>query len=83
MPATAVGITANLTVTSQSGPGFMYLGPNPVAHPTSSTLNFPWADTRATGLSVALGPGGTLSATFGYAGTTHLVLDVTSYFSMP
>ena len=28
----------------------------------------------------ALGPGGTLSATFGYAGTTHLVFDVTGYF---
>ena len=83
VPATAVGITANLTVTGQSGPGFVYLGPDPVANPTSSTVNFPWGDTRATGLGVALGPGGTLSATFGYVGTTHLVLDVTGYFYVP
>ncbi len=43
-------------------------------------MNFPAADTRATGVTVALGPGGTLSATFGYAGSTHLVFDVTGYF---
>ena len=80
VPATAVGITGNLAVTGQSGPGFAFLGPDPVAQPTSSTLNFPSADTRATGVTVALGPGGTLSATFGYAGTTHLIFDVTGYF---
>ena len=80
VPASAVAVTGNLTVTSQSGPGFVYLGPTAVSSPTSSTLNFPAGDTRATGVTVALGPGGTLSATFGYAGTTHLMFDVTGYF---
>ncbi len=77
VPASAVAVTGNLAVTSQSGPGFVYLGPTAVSSPTSSTLNFPTGDTRATGVTVALGPGGTLSATFGYAGTTapHLRRD--------
>jgi hypothetical protein len=42
----------------------VYLGPNPVASPTSSTLNFPLGDNRANGVTVALGAGGTLSATY-------------------
>jgi hypothetical protein len=80
VPANAVAITGNLTVTNQSGAGFVFLGPDPVPNPSSSTLNFPLGDTRANGVTVALGPGGTLSATFGYSGTTDLVFDVTGYF---
>lgn len=80
VPANAVAVTGNLAVTNQTSAGFVYLGPDPVAAPTSSTLNFPLADTRASGVTVALGPGGTLSATFGYTGTADLVFDVTGYF---
>ncbi len=80
VPANAVAVTGNLTVTGQSGAGFVYLGPDPVANPSSSTLNFPAADTRANGVTVALGAGGTLSATFGYSGATELIFDVTGYF---
>jgi len=80
VPASAVAVTGNLTVTNQSAAGYVYLGPNPTASPTSSTVNFPAGDTRANGVTVALGAGGTLSATFGYAGTTDLVFDVTGYF---
>ncbi|MGH2462394.1 MAG: S8 family serine peptidase [Candidatus Limnocylindria bacterium] len=80
VPLTATGVTGNLTVTSQTQPGFVFLGPDPVANPTSSTLNFPKGDTRANGVTVALSLTGTLSATYGYSGTTHLVFDVTGYF---
>jgi len=82
VPASAVAITGNLTVTQQTAPGYVYLGPDPVASPTSSTLNFPVADNRANGVTVALGPGGSLSATYisGTGGSTHLVFDVTGYF---
>ncbi len=80
VPANAVGVTGTLTATGSSGPGFVFLGPDPTATPTSSTLNVPAGDTRAGGVTVALGPGGTLSATFGYTGTTHLLFDVTGYF---
>jgi len=82
VPANAVAVTGNLTVTQQTAPGYVYLGPNPVASPTSSTLNFPLWDNRANGVTVALGPGGTLSATYysGTGGSTHLVFDVTGFF---
>jgi len=80
VPANAVAVTGNLAVTNQTTAGFVYLGPDPVTAPTSSTVNFPLGDTRASGVTVALGPGGTLSATFGYAGTADLVFDVTGYF---
>ena len=80
VPANAVAVTGNLTVTEQTDPGFIFLGPDPVANPTSSTLNFPVGDTRANGVTVALGSGGTLSATYSGSGTTQLVFDVTGYF---
>jgi hypothetical protein len=80
VPTTAVAVTGNLTVTQQSAAGFVYLGPDATASPTSSTVNFPTGDNRANNVTLALGPGGTLSATFGYSGSTHLVFDVTGYF---
>jgi hypothetical protein len=80
VPANATAVTGNLTATNSTQPGFVFLGPDPVANPTSSTLNFPLGDTRANGVTVALSPTGSLSATYGYAGTTDLVFDVTGYF---
>ena len=83
VPSGAVAVTGTLTVTGQSGSGYVYLGPDPISAPTSSTLNFPMGDTRANGVTVALGLDGTLSATLGPSGTTHLLWDVTGYFSSP
>ncbi|MDQ5840010.1 MAG: hypothetical protein M3537_02415, partial [Chloroflexota bacterium] len=80
VPLNATAVTGTLTATNPTQPGFVFLGPDPVADPTSSTLNFPLGDTRANGVTVALSPTGSLSATFGYAGTTDLVFDVTGYF---
>ncbi len=82
VPLTATAVTGTLTVTQQSAFGFVFLGPDPVAAPTSSTLNFPPADIRATGVTVALSPTGSLSATYTYwsPASTHLVFDVTGYF---
>jgi hypothetical protein len=82
IPAAAVAITGNVTVTGQTSGGWVTVTPNPVAMPATSTLNFPAADTRANGLTVALGAGGTLSAVYhGSSGaSTHLVFDVTGYY---
>jgi hypothetical protein len=82
VPTSAVAVTGTLTVTGQSRAGYLYLGPTPLANPPSSTMNFPLGDTRATAVTVALGPGGTLSATYlAPAGsTTGLIFDVTGYF---
>jgi spore germination protein YaaH/serine protease inhibitor ecotin len=84
VPANAVAVAGNLTVTQQTGNGYLYLGPAPVNNPTSSTLNFPTGDDRANAVYVALGDGGTLSITYATpvaGGTAHVVFDVTGYFS--
>ncbi len=82
VPATATAVTGILTVTGSTSGGYVALGPLATATPSTSTLNFPRGDTRATGVTVTLGAGGTLSAVFrGSGGTTALVFDVTGYFT--
>jgi hypothetical protein len=86
VPAGAVAVTGNLTVTQQSMPGYLFLGPVATYNPTSSTLNFPVGDNRANAVTVALGTGGTLSVTYvgsmaGQTATAHVVFDVTGYFT--
>jgi hypothetical protein len=87
VPAGAVAVTGNLTVTQQSADGYLFIGPVAANNPTSSTLNFPVGDNRANAVAVALGTGsalGTLSITYvaGPSGaTTHVVFDVTGYFT--
>jgi hypothetical protein len=83
IPSNAIAVTGNLTVTGQTGRGYLFIGPNATDNPTSSTLNFPIGDDRANGVTVALGAGGTLSVTFvaPNAGTSaHVIFDVTGYF---
>ena len=77
-----MAVTGNVTVTGQTSRGWVAVTPDPVGSPSTSTLNFPAADTRANGLTVALGSGGTLSAVYhGSPGaSTHLVFDVTGYY---
>jgi hypothetical protein len=86
IPASAVAITGNLTVTGQTAAGFVTLGPDVAVIPTSSTINFPTGDNRANGVFVSLDGSGKLEATYRASGTNpaakkaHLVLDVTGYF---
>jgi outer membrane protein assembly factor BamB len=82
VPSGATGVTGNVTIVSETNAWAVYLGPNPVANPTTSTLNFVLGDIKGNGLTVALSSTGTLSATYmSIAGnTTDLVFDVTGYF---
>ena len=83
VPTNAVAVTGNLTVTSQTALGFLYLGPDAMNNPTSSTLNFPTGDDRANGVTVALSDTGTLSATYASpvgGATAQVLFDVTGYF---
>ena len=83
VPSGATAVTGNLTVTLQTSLGFLYLGPVAQNNPTSSTLNFPTGDDRANGVTVALGAGGTLSATYAaptLGPTAAVIFDVTGYF---
>jgi hypothetical protein len=82
IPATAVGVTGNLTVTQQTSFGFLYLGPDSIDWPTSSTLNFPLNDDRANAVVVALSPTGYLWVT-SVAIRSHVIFDVTGYFAPP
>jgi hypothetical protein len=84
VPSGATAVTGNVTVTQQSSPGYLYLGPVATNDPTSSTLNFPQGDTRANGTTVALNADGTLSVTFvgsNAASTAQVIFDVTGYFT--
>ena len=84
VPANATAVTGNLTVTGQTARGYLYVGPAPTNNPTSSTLNFPLGDDRANGVSVALGPGGSLSVTYvasTLGPTAQVIFDVTGYFA--
>jgi PKD repeat protein len=80
VPANATAVTGNLTATAQTTGGYVYLGPSPIPYPPTSAINVPYGDTRANGVTLALGPTGTLSATWAQTGSTHLVFDVTGYF---
>jgi hypothetical protein len=82
VPANAIAVTGNLTVTGQTSNGYLFLGPVAMNDPTSSTLNFPRGDDRANAVTVALG-GGTLSVTFvapAPGPIAHVIFDVTGYF---
>jgi serine protease inhibitor ecotin len=84
IPSNATAVTGNLTVTGQSQLGYLYVGPVAMNYPTSSTLNFPKGDDRANAVTVALSSGGSLSVTYvagSSSATTHVVFDVTGYFT--
>jgi len=83
VPAGAIAVTGNLTVTQQTRAGYLFVGPVATNSPSSSTLNFPVGDDRANGVTVALGAGGTLSITYiasSSAARTQAIFDVTGYF---
>ncbi len=84
VPAGATAVTGNLTVTGQTSLGYLFIGPVAMNDPASSNLNFPAGDTRANGVTVALGSGGTLSITYAASdltATAGAIFDVTGYFT--
>ena len=82
IPANAVGVTGNVTVTRQQAAGSVSITPTNTNSPSTSTLNFPVGDNRANNVAVALSPSGTLSAVFGGPSgkKTDLIFDVSGYF---
>jgi hypothetical protein len=82
IPADAIAISGNLTVTRQTAAGYVSVTPEATATPQTSTINFPVGDNRANGLVVPLSAsGGMLSAVYKAAtGSTDLILDVTGYY---
>ena len=82
IPADAIAVTGNLTVTGATGSGHVAIGPVMGSVASTSNINFTKGQTLANGITVQLGAGGTLSAVFGgLAGTgAHVILDVTGYY---
>jgi hypothetical protein len=83
IPANAVAVTGNVTVTQQEAAGYLAVTPTATNLPPSSTINFPIADNRANNLAVPLSATGSLSAVYRGAPAakkTHLIFDVTGYF---
>ncbi len=82
IPANAVAVTGNLTVTGATRGGYVSLTPTSQVNPPTSTINFPAGDTRANGVTVTLAPDGTLAAVYkAPAGATvQLIFDVTGYY---
>ena len=82
IPANAVAITGNLTVTGQTAGGYVSLTSRPTATPGTSTLNMPVGDTRANNVTIPLSGTGRLSAVYkaGAGKSAQLLLDVTGYF---
>jgi hypothetical protein len=83
VPANAVSVTGNLTVTGQTAGGYFALTPASTNKPGTSTLNFPKSDDRANGVTVPLGADGKIYAVYvaGRGNTAGLVFDLTGYFS--
>jgi GH25 family lysozyme M1 (1,4-beta-N-acetylmuramidase) len=82
VPADAVAVTGNLSVTGQTAPGYFALTSVATNAPKYSTLDFPLGDTRANGITMPLGSGGRLSLVYiGRKGATaQAIFDVTGYF---
>ena len=82
VPANAVAVTGNFTVTRQTGAGYASVTPVATNAPSTSSINFPLGDNRANNVTVALGPGGKLAAVYKAAAgrTTDFLFDVTGYF---
>jgi spore germination protein YaaH len=81
VPAGAMAVTGNLTITRASAAGYVRLGSSVAS--TFSTINFTSGDTRANGVTMGLAGDGSLSMLLmssSPSGTVHVVFDLTGYF---
>ena len=82
VPADAVAVTANLTVTGATANGYVAIGPSMSAKPSTSTISVVKGQTIANGVTLRIGSGGTVGAVFMSAAgaKAQLVLDVTGFY---
>jgi hypothetical protein len=85
VPADAVAVTGNVTVTGQTRAGYVTVAPSLTSglQPPTSTINFRLSDTRANGVTVPLAAGGNLDFMYwssSSADTIQILFDVTGYF---
>jgi Divergent InlB B-repeat domain len=81
VPADAVAVALNVTVTETAEPGFVTVFPCGSPVPTASSANFTGAQTVANVVIAKVGAGGRVCV---YASSaTHLVIDVDGWFRPP
>jgi hypothetical protein len=81
IPAYAIAIAVNVTVTQPTALGHVIIYPQGVAQPATSTINYGAGQTRANNAIVQVGASRSISATCGQgSGTTHFIIDVVGYF---
>ena len=84
IPSNAVAVTGNLTVTRQTAPGYVALGPTSASLAGTSTLDFYMSENRANNVTMGLSTDGKLSAVLRSsmpAVRADLIFDVTGYFT--
>ena len=82
VPASAVGVTGNVTVTNATSKGYVAIGPTMTTTPSTSTANVAAGSNVANGVTVALS-GGKLSIVWcGTVGSSaDVIFDVTGFFT--
>jgi hypothetical protein len=84
IPATALAVAINVTVTGETDLGNLRVYPADASLPTASTINFVVNKPRANNAIVLLGTGGAVSVRCdmpaGSTGRTHFLFDVYGYF---
>jgi spore germination protein YaaH len=81
VPAEAIAVSGNVTVTQATTRGFVRLGATTATD--CSTINFGVKDNRANGVTIGLAGDGSLSAVYKAAtgsGSVHVIFDLTGYF---
>ncbi len=80
IPATAVAVALNVTVTEPTSAGFVSLFPAGTPWAGNSNLNFTVGQTVPNMVLVGLGAAGQVSI-LNWLGATHVVIDVTGWFT--
>jgi serine protease AprX len=80
IPADAVAVAVNLTVTGAEASGTLTVYSPGGAVPTATTIHFQPGRTRANWTFAQLGAGGALGLSNGSTGATHTLVDVSGYF---
>ena len=82
VPVDAEAVTGNLSVTAQTGAGYVSATPDPTPTPTTATINFPLGDTIGNGIVAPLNGSGETSFVYksGSGKKVHLILDLSGYF---
>jgi hypothetical protein len=81
IPSSVTAISANVTVTSPTGPGDLRVFAGGAGLPSASTINYRTNGTRANNAEIAIGTGGDFTVHVDQAsGTVQVIVDVNGYF---